>query len=47
MHCNRVVLTESVDFRLLGGYILKIDDQQLDKSFFTQLSKIQQQWKNN
>jgi F-type H+-transporting ATPase subunit delta len=39
----KVELTEKVDEKLIGGFVLRVDDQQYDASISTQLKKIKEQ----
>jgi len=39
----KVELSEKVDEKLIGGFVLRVDDQQYDASIATQLKKIKEQ----
>jgi len=43
---SAVELTEKVDEKLIGGYILRVDDQQIDSSISTRLAIIKQELLN-
>lgn len=40
---DKIELTEVIDEKVIGGFILRIDDKQIDRSIATQLQKIRQQ----
>ncbi len=47
MPCNTVNLTEYIDPTLLGGYVLKVADKQLDESLQAKLCKLKTVWKKH
>ena len=42
-----VELIEKIEETIIGGYVLKVDDQQLDMSLRTQLTSLQKHWEQS
>lgn len=44
---NKVELEEIVDERIIGGFVLRVNDQMIDTSVTSQLHKLKQQYQDN